>query len=277
MLSLCSKVSQSKCKLMKPAKPLRLKVHIGIGVKLTVSFENPRPETESVKKNPEWKPLYVDDFVNPYPFTIAHEFSYLTSGGWLSNNYNSKTDRTTSKYWISKVFHWEIHEKVMKWIDTRRSSIDKLSVHCCEPLKSLQNILKYSKPKKEFNIKCEVFNPGWWVSEDTKNTHVVSSMHFNSLLKLNCPIIDSKCTAFTDEELNFFLKNWKKGYINVEFLSVAQTSSSSDIDEKTVIEELDVVKLDRALFMKPRGEIVLFRGYSIQNDQGKKALFEFKK
>ena len=99
----------------------------------------------------------------------------------------------------------------------------------------------------------------------------------HSSFNFSCPIIDSKCTAFTDEELNFFLKNWKKGYINVEFLSVARTSSSSDIDEKAVIGKLDVVKLDRALFMKPRSETILFRGYSIQNDQGKRALFEFKK
>ncbi|KAF1770863.1 hypothetical protein GCK72_002687 [Caenorhabditis remanei] len=248
MLSLCSKVSKSKCKLMKPAKPLRLKVDIGIGVKLTVKFENPRPETESVKKNSEWKALYVDDFDERYPFTIAHEFSYLTTECWLSNDYNSKTDRTTSKYWISKryfndeflkwvdtvieVFNASIdsisleksyNEKVIKWIESRRTSIDKLSVHCYEPLESLQNILKYSKPKKEFNIQCEVFNPGC------------------------CPIIHSKCTAFTDEDLIFFLKNWKRSDINVESLSVARTSSSSDIDEKAVIEELDTVKLQKAL------------------------------
>ncbi|KAF1770833.1 hypothetical protein GCK72_002657 [Caenorhabditis remanei] len=269
-------------------------------IRMTVKFENLKPENESKEKNARWRLLYVDDMMNTGEFSITHEFSYLTGNDYYIDVYNSKKDRTTSTYrisirhfraeflkWIDNVivmfnatlnalaFDNICHPKVMKWIEERKPSLDKLAVDCSFPSVTIRNILNYCHPKNEFYTRCEVFEPSGWTpsSETTKSTHVTNSLDFNDLLKLGVPIINSQCTEFTDNVLNDFLKNWTTSMRKLEYLSVVRTPNNPEINEDTVIEGLDVTRMEQTVRFERGGRTFSFTGYSILNGRGQKAVF----
>ncbi|EFP12442.1 hypothetical protein CRE_29688 [Caenorhabditis remanei] len=300
-LSLCSKVSKFKCQLIKPAKPLHFTVFFGTEeIRMTVKFENLKPENESKENNARWRLLYVDDMMNTGEFSITHEFSYLTGNDYYIDVYNSKKYRTTSTYrisighfraeflkWIDNVivvfnatlnvlaFDNICQPKVMKWIEERKPSLDKLALDCSFPSVTIRNILNYCHPKNEFYTRCEVFEPSGWTpsSETTKSTHVTNSLDFNDLLKLGVPIINSQCTEFTDNVLNDFLKNWTTSMRKLEYLSVVRTPNNPEINEDTVIEGLDVTRMEQTVRFERGGRTFSFTGYSILNGRGQMAVF----
>ncbi|EFP10342.1 hypothetical protein CRE_23609 [Caenorhabditis remanei] len=300
ILSLCSKASKRYCKFVKPAKPIVFNLCINGGVHITVQWENPKPEKEIEKNNKDWKVLYADDVLISTNFTICHQFNVLTSESYGYIHYKPNSDRTSSTYRISQhyfteevlkwidaireVFNASFHdfflgtshdERVIKWIEAEKPSINELGIQCSLDSMITRNVLNYITPKEKFHIRCEILGPMYFMSrsEFDKKSHVTNSIHLNDLLKLKCPVINAECTDFTDNDLNLFLKNWKKIDSNLKFLSVNRSPNSPKIDEKALIEGLNVTKLEKLAWVRRGDESIGIRGYSISNDEGKMAVF----
>ncbi|KAF1771015.1 hypothetical protein GCK72_002839 [Caenorhabditis remanei] len=269
MLSLCSKASKRYCKFVKPAKPIVFNLCINGGVHITVQWENPKPEKEIEKNNKDWKVLYADDLLISTNFTISHQFNVLTSESYGSIHYKPNSDRTSSTYRISQHY---FTEEVLKWIDAIREVFNASFHDFFLGTSHDERVIKWIEAEKPSVNKL---GPMYFRSrsEFDKKSHVTNSIHLNDLLKLKCPVINAECTDFTDNDLNLFLKNWKKIDSNLKFLSVNRSPNSPEIDEKAVIEGLNVTKLEKFAWVRRGDESIGIRGYSISNDEGKMAVF----